>query len=422
MKKIFVFFNLVCFLFLSCSEDPVAPTEGKIVGYVIDQNSKAPVKDALVYSEPPTETVVTDENGYFYLGNVSPGEYRIIATNPDYYMANVSISTKAGKESRAYIHITSKVDGNHPPDSPIITSPDNEAIVYSQSIKIEWECEDEDGDKLSYDVYLDVVNPPINKVASRINVKSFITPQLLDSSKYYIKIVAYDTYEAVSESSVSNFTTRYDPNVPAGYIIMHLPLNGNHWDTGPSELQTSATNLSYVNDRKGNPMSAALFNGTSTKITTNSEKVNIGLNYTIMFWCYVESTMGKINNTDNVVLGIWGAAKPANASYSFYIYNEKTFIFRVCSGIDYSSDVRAIIPSKPAWYHVAMTSINGKLTIYLNGEQKSQIPYAVAQHSVLPLIIGSSYDGSSFFKGALDDIYIISKGLTQSEVIEMMNR
>jgi hypothetical protein len=420
MKKIFVFLNLICFLFLSCSEDPASPTDGMIVGYVIDQNSKVPLKDIFVYSEPPTETVVTDENGYFYLGNVTPGDYRIIATSPDYYMANVSISAKAGKESRAYIHITSKVDGNTPPDSPIITYPDNEAIVNSQSITIEWECEDVDGDKLSYDVYLDFVNPPLKKVASRINAKSFITPQLLDSSKYYIKIVAYDTYEAMSESSVSNFTTRYDPNVPSGDIIMHLPFNATHSDSGPFELPTNATNLSYTYDRKGNPMSAALFNGTNSKITISSPKVNIGLNYTIMFWCYLESSMGKINNTDNVILGIWGAASPGNASYSFYIYNENTFIFRVCSGTDYSSDVRAIIPSKPAWYHVAMTSIDGKLTIYLNGEPKSQIPYAVAQQSVLPLIIGSSYDESSFFKGALDDIYIISKGLTQSEIVKIM--
>ncbi|PKL84488.1 MAG: hypothetical protein CVV22_12765 [Ignavibacteriae bacterium HGW-Ignavibacteriae-1] len=422
MKKIFVFLNLFCFLFLSCSEDPVAPTDGKIVGYVIDQNSKVALKGVVVYSEPPTETVVTDENGYFYLGNASPGDYRIIATSPEYYMANVSISAKAGKESRAYIHITSKVDGNNPPDSPIITSPVNEAIVYSRSITIEWECEDEDGDKLSYDVYLDVVNPPVKKIAGRINATSFDTPLLLDSSKYYIKIVAYDTYEALSESSVTNFTTQYDPNVPTGEVILHLPLNGTHLDSGPNDLVTYVQNVTYTNDRNGNPMSAAYFDGATSAIAVGSEKVNIGLNYTIMLWCYLESSMGKTNKTDNVMFGVWGAASPGNASYVFYLYNQNTFIFRVCNGTDYSSNVTGTIINKPAWYHVALSSVNGKVTMYLNGVEQSKNLNATAQHSVLQLFIGCSQDGQSFFKGAIDDFYILSKGLTKSEIVKIMEK
>lgn len=422
MKTIFVILGLISFLFLSCTEDPVAPTDGKIVGYVIDQNSKAPIKDVIVYSEPPTETVVTDENGYFFLGNATPGEYRIIALNPNYYMANVSISAKAGKESRAYIHITSKVDGNNPPDNPIITNPNNEAIVYSRTTTIKWTCNDEDGDKLTYDVYLDVVNPPIKKVAGRIKANSFDTQYLLDSTKYFIKIVAYDTYEATSESFVSNFLTQYDPTVPEGDIVMHLPLNATHLDSGPFKIPTVATNVTYINDRKGYPMSAAAFNGTSSTIVVPGDKTNLGLNYTIMFWCYLESTMGKTNKTDNVIFGVWGSPTPANASYVFYMYNVNTFIFRVCSGTDYSANVSGAIPSKPDWYHVALTSVNGKLTMYLNGEPKNQIPYAFPQPSVLQLIIGGSHDGQSYFKGAIDDFYIISKGLTQGEIFEMMGK
>lgn len=416
---------VTCLYLTSCIDKPVveAPivADGKIVGYVHDNKTLEPLANALVSSEPATESVLTDSEGYFYLGNASPGTYRIIATKEAYYLGNVSISVKSDKETRAFVKLTAKVDANNAPELPIIEFPASGDLVYDDTTNIVWSCSDIDGDKLTYDVYCDTVNPPIYKVANRISKSEFHVENLKDSMKYYIRIVAYDIYDAVTESDVSHFTTKFRTQVALDDIELYLSFDGHTLDQGKYLLQTAPHNIQFTEDRDGVENNAVYFNGSTAKISIPSDLTNIGVDYTIMFWINPDVSMGKTNKTDNNIFGKWGPIAPANASYVFYIYNINTFIFRVCDGEDYSSSVSTAIPAKAIWTHVAIVSNMGKMVLYINGNMVSEIVEGFPQKSGLPLIIGGSDDGTSYFRGKLDEFYMISQPLDQVSIKKMMN-
>jgi hypothetical protein len=424
MKIFYTITLIICLSLGSCIEEsvvePVKIADGKIVGYVHDNKTMEPLKNALVSSEPATESVLTNNEGYFYLGNASPGTYRIIATKDDYYLGNVNISVKSDKETRAYLKLTAKVDANNPPELPIIEFPAKGDLVYEDTLNIIWSCTDIDGDKLTYDVYCDTINPPVNKVASRISKPEFHVENLVDTTKYYVRIIAYDIYDAISESDVSHFTTKFRTLISLEDIELYLSFDGHALDQGKNLLQTAPNNIQFVADRAGNANSAVYFNGTSSKISIPSDLTNIGDDYTIMFWIYPDNVMGKVNKTDNNIFGKWGPIAPSNASYVFYIYNVNTFIYRVCDGEDYSSNVTSSIPAKATWIHVAITSKKGKMALYINGAMTSEIVDGFPQRSGLPLIIGGSDDGTSYFRGRIDEFYIMSKPLDQVSILKMM--
>ncbi|MCO5250393.1 MAG: carboxypeptidase regulatory-like domain-containing protein [Candidatus Kapabacteria bacterium] len=424
MRKFYTLVLLACLYVTSCIDEPVveAPivADGKIVGYVHDNKTLEPLQNALVSSEPATESVLSDSEGYFYLGNASPGTYRIIATKEDYYLGNVSISVKSDKETRAYVKLTAKVDANNAPELPIIEFPASGALVYDDTTNIVWSCIDIDGDKLTYDVYCDTVNPPIYKVANRISKSEFHVENLKDSMKYYIRIVAYDIYDAMTESDVSHFTTRFRTQFDLNDVELYLSFNGHTLDQGKYLLQTAPHNIQFAQDRNGVEDGAVYFNGTSSKISIPSDLTNIGEDYTIMFWIFPDNSMGKTNKTDNNIFGKWGPIAPANASYVFYIYSTNTFYFRVCDGESYESHVKAPIPAKAIWTHIAIVSNKGRMVLYVNGNMISEIVSGNPQKSGLPLVIGASDDGSSYFRGRIDEFYMLSKPLDHVSIKKMM--
>jgi hypothetical protein len=420
MKKQVLILGILLLLAISCAEDAVKPTsDGKIIGFVFDSKTMLPIKNAQVYSEPATETVITNDSGYFYLGNTNPGNYRIIATEKEYYSSDVTVFVKAGKESRAYIKLSSKFDENLPPETPSIISPIKGITTNKNSITVTWACSDPNDDKLTYDVFIDSINPPAKKVANRIKNTSYIVDDLADSTEYYIKIIAYDIYEASTESDITNFKINRSFSKVEEGLILYLPFNDNADDNGPNSLETTSSNLTFGNDRHGNKNSAVSFNGLTSDVKIASPQTNIQNNYSILFWCYINTTQGKTDQTDNDIFGKWGAISPGQASYIFYLYNGNTLYYRVSNGSSYALNVSTIVPLKENWFHIAITCENGTITLYLNGVKNTSIQNSVAQNSNIPLTIGGRYNGSSRFSGMIDDFMIYSNALS-AEVIELI--
>ncbi|OYX84761.1 MAG: hypothetical protein B7Y83_07015 [Flavobacteriales bacterium 32-34-25] len=82
---------------------------------------------------------------------------------------------------------------NHLPFLPQLVSPDLSATIFSTSATLKWTASDTDvADLLSYDVYLDVNNPPTSKVASSITTTALDVNSLQTSKVYYWKVVVKD--------------------------------------------------------------------------------------------------------------------------------------------------------------------------------------------------------------------------------------
>jgi|SRR5690606_1380041 len=100
--------------------------------------------------------------------------------------------------------------GNRPPKSfKLIEVADGATDVELQP-QLKWEAAtDPDGDKVSYQLYLDADNPPQTSIANNLDVNTLtIEDALQPKTTYYWKVVAKDINGKTTESDVFSFTTR----------------------------------------------------------------------------------------------------------------------------------------------------------------------------------------------------------------------
>ncbi len=74
IPKIVLSVALACYC-LSCS------STGEIEGKVLKANQLS-ANDVVVYTEPPTSSVLTDLGGGYRISDIQPGEYKVIARTP----------------------------------------------------------------------------------------------------------------------------------------------------------------------------------------------------------------------------------------------------------------------------------------------------------------------------------------------------
>ncbi|HFA48702.1 MAG TPA: carboxypeptidase-like regulatory domain-containing protein, partial [Bacteroidetes bacterium] len=95
MKKIlFVFLSLVLFSFCLSAQKG-----GTVRGNVYDKDTGEPIIFGTVFLSGTTIGTNTDENGFYSIGNVPPGDYDIVATYIGYDSVSVQVSIQANKIS-----------------------------------------------------------------------------------------------------------------------------------------------------------------------------------------------------------------------------------------------------------------------------------------------------------------------------------
>lgn len=89
---------------VGCDEETVGPqTEGQVEGTVLDAQTNEPVARANVTTSPPTQSVLTDSDGTFSLGNVPTGNYTVQASKSDYESRSVTVNVTEGRTATATI-------------------------------------------------------------------------------------------------------------------------------------------------------------------------------------------------------------------------------------------------------------------------------------------------------------------------------
>ncbi|MDP6921446.1 MAG: hypothetical protein QGH06_00560, partial [Lutibacter sp.] len=97
-------------------------------------------------------------------------------------------------------------DINHLPFSPELVSPSLGAIEQNATTTLEWNASDVDGDSLTYDVYVDTVDPPATKVAENQAEKTH-TLDLTTTTNYYWRVVVKDGNGGETQGQVWHFVT-----------------------------------------------------------------------------------------------------------------------------------------------------------------------------------------------------------------------
>jgi hypothetical protein len=97
---------------------------------------------------------------------------------------------------------------NNLPNVPSSPTPPDSATNISVKVMLGWQGGDPDaGDTVTYDVYLDTNNPPLNKVSTNQTPISYQASGLAYGTKYYWKVISRDSYGAETEGPVWSFTT-----------------------------------------------------------------------------------------------------------------------------------------------------------------------------------------------------------------------
>lgn len=104
---------------------------------------------------------------------------------------------------------------NDPPTSPGTPTPANAASIHGTEAELLWNCSDPEGDALSFDVYLDTVNPPTDRVATGLTAQAHSASDLAAPATYYWRIVAKDGIGQATSPVWSFSTTNDGPTSPA---------------------------------------------------------------------------------------------------------------------------------------------------------------------------------------------------------------
>lgn len=103
--------------------------------------------------------------------------------------------------------LESITNGNHAPNVPTSPNPPDHTQGVPRFVTLSWICTDPENDSLTYDVYLDVVNPPVTVVIQGISGSSYETGLLPSATIVYWKIKAKDTEGNDTDGPVWSFTT-----------------------------------------------------------------------------------------------------------------------------------------------------------------------------------------------------------------------
>ena len=173
--------------------------------------------DAVASNSDLTFDILDGASGVVLVSNIEPGDsIQDVTASSIRLMASFSRSTPSYSPEIDYWNVS--WIGNNPPNPPSDPDPEDGATDIDVNVVLSWTCSDPDGDPLTYDVYFDTVDPPVNIVSSGQSGTSFTPGTLLFETTYYWKIKAYDAYSSTS-GSVWSFTTYtndppYEPSNP----------------------------------------------------------------------------------------------------------------------------------------------------------------------------------------------------------------
>lgn len=95
---------LVALAVVGCDEETVGPeTRGSIEGRVQDASTDEPISGASITTSPPTQSVLTGNNGSFALNDVATGNYTVEVTKSGYQTRNVTVNVQENKTTSATV-------------------------------------------------------------------------------------------------------------------------------------------------------------------------------------------------------------------------------------------------------------------------------------------------------------------------------
>lgn len=101
MKNLLFIFSFLCFSLVS-----IAQQGGTVRGNVFDKETAEPIIFGTVSLAGTTTGTNTDENGFFSIGNIPPGEYRLVVTYIGYDSTSIDIVIRSENITTEQVYLT----------------------------------------------------------------------------------------------------------------------------------------------------------------------------------------------------------------------------------------------------------------------------------------------------------------------------
>ncbi len=142
MKKIIysIIISSISLVFTGCVEEELLTfsEEGTLTGKVVEANSFEPIENAKVIISPSNNTVFTNEEGYFEFEKISVGDYSVQAEKEGFLAGYEPMTVSADATVNLIFELDLSEALNKPPSTPIILSPEDNAINQEVEVELIW--------------------------------------------------------------------------------------------------------------------------------------------------------------------------------------------------------------------------------------------------------------------------------------------
>ncbi|MCX6660993.1 MAG: Ig-like domain-containing protein [Euryarchaeota archaeon] len=219
--------------------DPADGSMNVLVSAVLSWKGGDPDNDTVKYdvyfgtSSSPLKVSSNQSNtSYDPIGN--------LAFNTTYHWQIVAWDNN-NETSSGPLWVFTTVKGNNPPNIPNTPNPAHASINISITTNLTWIGGDPDNDTVKYDVYFGIISSP-PKVSSNQSITSY-NPlvDLANNTKYYWKIIAWDSNKTSAVGPLWYFTTKTGQEGPLTVTITK-PLPGEVYLNDIDKMTLSGNN------------------------------------------------------------------------------------------------------------------------------------------------------------------------------------
>ncbi len=119
-RSLFLLIGLLGLSLIGCDDQALGPdARGRIEGTVIDAETGDSLTRANVSTTPPTQSFLTDENGYFAIPRVETGNYTITADKRGFESGSVTVKVEKDQTASALIQLDPKSTNSSQADTSV---------------------------------------------------------------------------------------------------------------------------------------------------------------------------------------------------------------------------------------------------------------------------------------------------------------
>ncbi|MEX0273663.1 MAG: carboxypeptidase regulatory-like domain-containing protein [Flavobacteriaceae bacterium] len=217
---------LALILLIGCEKDTIDDSDlGHLEGTIVAKGANTPLRNAKISTNPSSNTVFTNDEGYFLLEDVPVGKYSVQADHPDYKTGFKSATVTVGNTVNVVMELDSVNAANKAPTIPKLLSPEDGAEGVARETKFIWSSSTSDDDDVFYTLELRQGNSNEINTLEKIKDTFAIIDDLAIGVHYFWQITATDEINEPVKSALGSF--RVIDNTQNRFLYVR-EMEGNH--------------------------------------------------------------------------------------------------------------------------------------------------------------------------------------------------